>query len=245
MLLTAAILIYMAGFGQDKTKKLIITPLEKDFYIYTTFNDPGNGESYPSNGMYFLTDEGAVMIDTPWDTTQFQPLLDSIKIRHNQMVVMCISTHFHDDRTAGLNYYKQLGIKTYTTRLTDLYSKKMKKPRAKFLIDHDTTFLIGQHSFKTFYPGKGHSSDNIVLWFDKEKILYGGCFVKSTETDSPGNLSDANIDEWMRSIKKVRQRFKNPQYIITGHLEWKSKNSLDHTVEILKKYKREQHALNK
>lgn len=33
------------------------------------------------------------MFDTPWDTTQFQPLLDSIKFKHNMNVLMCIATH--------------------------------------------------------------------------------------------------------------------------------------------------------
>ncbi len=54
--------------------------------------------------MYLVTDSGAVLIDTPWDASQTKPLLDSIVKRHNKKVVVCITTHFHDDRTSGLGF---------------------------------------------------------------------------------------------------------------------------------------------
>ncbi len=88
-----AILISTTTYAQPQ--KLTILHLTKDFYIYTTYGDAGNGNMFPANGMYLVTEKGAVLFDTPWDTTQFQPLLDSIKARHNKNVIMCISTHFH------------------------------------------------------------------------------------------------------------------------------------------------------
>ena len=117
------ILINLTFFGltvyaqKQTTKNLKITHLTSDYYIFTTYK-PINGNPFPSNGMYCVTDNGVIMFDTPWDTTQFQPLLDSIANRHNKKVVVCIATHFHDDRTAGLEYYKSKGIKTYSSKQT-------------------------------------------------------------------------------------------------------------------------------
>lgn len=68
-------------FGQAKEPNLKISHLTGDFYIYTTYNTY-EGSRTPAHGMYLLTNAGAVLFDTPWDTTQFQPLLDSIKSRH-------------------------------------------------------------------------------------------------------------------------------------------------------------------
>jgi metallo-beta-lactamase class B len=82
--------------------------------------------------------------------------------------------------------------------------------------------------------GKG-----VVIWFKKEQILYGGCFIKSVETDSPGNLSDANINEWITGIQKVQTKFPDPSFIITGHQSWTSKKSLLHTLDIMEKYKQQ------
>jgi metallo-beta-lactamase class B len=106
------------SLAQHENAKLEISRLTGDFYIYTTYNTYKEYQ-VPANGMYLVTNDGVVMFDTPWDITQFQPLLDTIKIRHNKSVVMCFATHWHSDKTAGLEYYRQQGIKTYTTVLTD------------------------------------------------------------------------------------------------------------------------------
>jgi metallo-beta-lactamase class B len=222
-------------FSQTLNPGLTISHLTGDFYVYTTYGSYKGGP-VPSNSMYLVTSKGVVLFDTPWDSTQFQPLLDSIKTRHNKNVVLCISTHFHEDRTAGLEYYRRKGIKTYTTVQTDELSKMRGEKRAEYLIYKDTVFTVGEHVFQTYYGGKGHSPDNIVIWFDKEKILYGGCLVKSTEADDLGNLGDANVKEWSATIKNIQQKFINPAYIIPGHLDWHSKESLTHTLNLIQQY---------
>ncbi len=223
-------------FAQNSDGSLKISHLNGDFYIFTSYNYY-KGNRISANGMYLLTSNGVIMFDSPWDTTQFQPLLDSIKVRHNKSVIMCIATHFHEDRTGGLEYYKQQGIKTYTTKQTDELSKKRSMKRAEFLIDKDTVFKIEQYSFQTFFPGQGHAPDNIVIWFEKERILYAGCLIKSVEDSNLGNLADANIKEYATTIKNVQEKCKRPKYIITGHDDWTSTKSLKHTLKMAKKLK--------
>ncbi len=237
------ILFFLAVFffstsvlAQPQHPALTITRLTKDFYVYVTYNDPGDGSSFPSNSMYLVTRRGVILFDTPWDSTQFQPLLDSIWARHHKKVLLCISTHFHADRTAGLAYYRKKGIATYTTRRTDALSAIRNQPRAAHLITNDTTFTFGNDSFQTFYPGEGHSPDNIVVWFPKEKILYGGCFVKSTEAATLGNLSDANTKAWPVSVKNIFSQLGTPIFVIPGHQSWASNQSLQHTLELLIEY---------
>ncbi|GHM99302.1 beta-lactamase [Cytophagales bacterium WSM2-2] len=230
-----ALLILLGSIGANsQDKKLTISRLTGDLYVYTTSQVFG-GTLFPANGMYLLTDHGAVMIDTPWDTTQFQPLLDSIRVKHHKKVVMCIATHFHEDRTAGLEFFRKQGVKTFTTKLTDDLSKKNNKKRAEYLINGDTTFRVGQYSVQTFYPGQGHSPDNIVIWFDKNRVLYGGCFIKSTEASDIGNLSDANTKAWPASIQAIQEKFPKIRYVIPGHQGWQDKKSLEHTLELIKK----------
>ena len=223
--------------AQTEEPKLKITHLNGDFYIYTTYNTYKESK-VPANGMYLVTNVGVAMFDSPWDTTQFQALLDSIKLRHNKDVVFCIATHWHDDRTNGLEYYKQKGIKTYSTTLTDNLSKKNKSNRAQILIQKDTLFNLGQYSFETYYPGPGHSEDNIVLWFNKEKILYGGCLIKGAEAKNLGYLADRNVREYETTLKKVQMKYLHPNYIIVSHHDWNSLHSLSHSIKLAKKLKR-------
>lgn len=238
LLLTVTLIFSLTSlFGQGTNAKLKITHLTGDFYIYTTYNTYLESQ-VPANGMYVITNEGVVMFDTPWDTTQFQPLLDSIKMRHNKKVVMCFATHWHSDKTAGLEYYRQLGIKTYTTVLTDALSKKNDKKRAEFLMTKDTVFNVGQYSFETYYPGQGHTEDNIVIWFQKEKILFGGCLIKGASDKNLGFLGDGNINEYASTLKRVQQKYPNPSFIIVAHSDWNNINSLKHSLKMAEELKK-------
>lgn len=232
-LLLAALVTTM--FASSQSPKLKITHLTGNIYVYTTYNLYQN-TPVPSNSAYLVTDNGVVLFDTPWDTTQFQPLLDSIEAKHHQPVVLSISTHFHEDRTGGIDFLKSKGISTWSSQQTLVLCKEKGEPQAAHQFAGDTTFRIGSQQINIFYPGPGHAPDNILIWLPKDKVLYGGCFVKSTEATSLGNLSDANVDVWPSSIHKVMKKFPTPAYIIPGHDGWADKRSLQHTLQLLKQY---------
>jgi metallo-beta-lactamase class B len=229
------LLIHTYAFEQEKQPKLQISQLTGDFYIFTTFGT-FKESLIPANGMFVITSVGAVMFDSPWDSTQLQPLLDSIKTRFKKEVIICIATHSHDDRTQGLEFLNQKGVMTFTTTETDDISKKRGGKRANHLMNKDTVFKVGGYCFQTFYGGKGHSPDNIVIWIESERILYGGCLIKSVEADDLGNLSDSDVTEWGSTIRKIKHKFPSPKFIIPGHQSWTSLNSLDHTLKLIREY---------
>jgi len=86
---------------------------------------------------------------------------------------------------------------------------------------------------ETYYPGPGHTSDNIVIWFKDDQILYGGCLIKSTESKTLGNLSDANVFSWKKSLKNIDKKYPKPTIIIPGHQDWNSPHSLKYTMSLL------------
>jgi glyoxylase-like metal-dependent hydrolase (beta-lactamase superfamily II) len=220
--------------AQSQHPPLTITPLTGNLYVYTTWGLAG-GQPYPANGLYLVTKAGVVVMDSPWDTTQFQPLLDTIWRRHHQPVVLCIATHFHEDRTAALDYFQTKGVKTYTSRQTDSFSRVNGKPRAQFLFDKDTVFTVGGYSIQTYYPGEGHTRDNIVVWFGRDRVLYGGCLIKSTEAGDLGYTKDGNAAAYAATIRHVQQKFPHPAYVIPGHQGWGTTASVQHTLEMAEK----------
>ncbi|REJ81974.1 MAG: BlaB/IND/MUS family subclass B1 metallo-beta-lactamase [Bacteroidetes bacterium] len=235
VLIIILLLSYNYIWGQSP-QKLRISQLKDNFYVYTTYKDLG-GYMFPSNSMYLVTKEGVVMFDTPWDTSQCQPLFDSISARHQSKVVMAIVTHYHDDRTAGLEFLRNAGVMTYSSKLTYELCTEFNEARAEYIFTKDTSFSIGEYGFETFYPGEGHTRDNLVIWFGKQKILYGGCLVKSTENKSIGNIKDANMSEWDVSIRNIIKKYPKTKYVIPGHFDWKSNQSLNHTLNLLKQHK--------
>lgn len=218
--------------------KLVISQLTDDCYIFTTWQDY-KGTPYPANGMYVLTPGGAVMIDAPWDTTQTRPLLDTIAARHGQQVTLCIATHFHSDRTGGFDILRSKGIRTYSSARTLELCKERNEQQAAYTFNKDTSFNIGGVQVQTYYPGPGHTEDNIVIWLPGRKILYGGCFIKSTDAKGLGNLSDADPGRWDNSIRNVMRRFPDPRFVIPGHERWSNRRSLQHTLELVEAYQRD------
>lgn len=224
---------YAGNAYAQSSPKLKIESLTDNFYVYTTYNTYQDSK-LRSNGVYLVTKKGVVLFDTPWDTSQFQPLLDSIYMRHKQKVIMAFATHWHSDKTAGLEYYRNKGIKTYTTVLTDLLSQQHNAKRAEFLMQQDTTFVIDKYQFETYYPGEGHTKDNIVVWFPKERILLGGCLIKGALDENLGYLGDGNIKEYASTLLKVKRKFSNPTFIITTHSDWRDIHSLDNSIKLAK-----------
>ncbi len=222
--------------AQVAKQGLTISGLTDNIFIYTTWQEV-DGKPYPANGMYAVTNEGVIMVDAPWDTMQVQPLLDSIQQRHNKKVILCIATHYHSDRTGGFNMLERNGVATWSSALTKLYCIKNNESVATHIFLNDTTFTLGDLTLITFYPGPAHAPDNIVVWFPAQKILYGGCMIKSTESGTLGNLADADVFSWPKSIHNIEKKYRKVNYVIPGHESWSSTNSIQHTLQMLKEYK--------
>jgi metallo-beta-lactamase class B len=233
-----AFLLSTALFAQENHSPLVINNLVGDYYVYTTFKNL-DGSPFPSNSMYVVTEGGIIMIDTPWDSTQMGPLLDSMQARHNKKVIMCIVTHYHDDRTAGLGYLKSKGIITWSGRKTWQYAKDRGQILADRTFSSDTVFEFPGLSFETFYPGEGHTRDNIIIYFPIQKVLYGGCLVKSIQAQSLGNVADASLPMWPLSIKNVMVKYPKALFVIPGHQAWSDKAALKHTIKLIDKHKKE------
>ncbi|MFT5780414.1 MAG: metallo-beta-lactamase class B [Crocinitomicaceae bacterium] len=229
--------LFMAISFQGSSQ-LTIQAISDSVFVYTTYKEY-NQMMVPSNGVYYLTSEGIVMIDVPWDTSQLPILLDTMMKMHNMQPIMSISTHFHDDRTAGLTYLDSIGVKTYSTSFTKRLCIEHGEEQATNTFIEDTTFTVGGHSFSTYYPGKGHAPDNILVFLKDENILIGGCFVKSYEAKDLGYLGDANVGSWLISTKKVLKKYPSVDLIIPGHGNWKGTKSIKKTRKLLGKFIRE------
>ncbi|WP_231458982.1 MULTISPECIES: BlaB/IND/MUS family subclass B1 metallo-beta-lactamase [unclassified Pedobacter] len=224
-------LIFSSVFAQNP--KLKIEKLAPNLYKYTSYNTY-KGDIVDANAIYLVTKQGVVVIDAPWDATQFQPFLDSIKAKHNQKVVLAIATHSHDDRSGGLGFFKAKGIKTYATVKTNKILAATNKPTAQFTFNGDTTFNVGGYKIQTFFPGEGHTKDNIVVWFDKANLLYGGCFVKSIDSEDLGYIGEANVKQWPQSLKNLQNKFPAAKILIPGHGDGNTPKAINHSLQLLK-----------
>jgi glyoxylase-like metal-dependent hydrolase (beta-lactamase superfamily II) len=130
-----------------------------------------------------------------------------------------------------------MGIKTYSSRHTYDLCQQENNDQSEFYFTNDTTFHVGEYAVETYYPGEGHTKDNIVLWVDTHEVLYGGCLIKSTENTSLGFVGDANLEEWPRTMQRLIEKYSKPKYVIPGHFGWENNDGLEHTLKLLQEHK--------
>lgn len=233
-LLIFIFLIHFSVFSQEKWNTLKIEEIAQNHFVFTTYQEIDN-VPFPSNGMFVIGQDIVLIIDSPWNESQFQNLLDSIQVRAPKKQIMSISTHFHDDRTMALDFFKSKGVKTYSSAKTKELCQLRNEKQAAYTFSNDTVFSFLGLKFETFYPGKGHTEDNILVYFPESKILFGGCFVKSIENKSLGFIGDADIKEWKKSVKKVIRKYKDANIVVPGHFKWSDTQALTHTLNIIQK----------
>jgi metallo-beta-lactamase class B len=231
-----ATLFLCLGLGlTSHAQKLDIRPLTEGIFVFTTYKEY-NGNLVGANGLYIVTEAGVALLDMPWDTTQCLPLLDSIQARHHVPVRWSISSHSHADRTGSIDILRRHGVATYASCVTQQLCREQGECVPEFAFAQDTAFVLGNLRVETFYPGPGHTPDNIVVWLPQSKVLYGGCFVKSTQARDLGNLADANVAAWPASMQAVIDRYPEVVTVIPGHDGWKNVHSPQHTLKLLRQH---------
>lgn len=208
--------------------------LTPNIHIFTTYNTY-QGNKISANGMIAITKKGAIVIDTPWDEAEFQTLIDTIQSKWGKEVKMVIATHSHADRAGGFGFYNEKGIETISSKRTDEILDSEKKPRASKVFQKDTTINLGGQKIEVVFPGEGHTKDNVVVYFAKEKVFFGGCFLKSEGATDKGYIGEANLETWPAAIKATQKRFRKALFVIPGHGKGISHKAFTNSLELLEK----------
>lgn len=194
-----------------------------------------NGSRTPSNGVMAVTSKGLVLIDSPWNNEQTRELLKLAKNIFKKDVTHAVITHAHDDWIGGIEALLENKVDVRSTSLTAKEAEKNGFKRPQATLDSEPKITVGDVDLEIFYPGEGHSRDNITVWFPKQKVLFGGCLIKSQESGELGSITDANLQQWPSSVKKVLERYSNAEVVIPGHGKWGNMDLARHTLKLLEK----------
>jgi glyoxylase-like metal-dependent hydrolase (beta-lactamase superfamily II) len=170
---------------------------------------------YPSNGLLIEDGGGSVVIDPGTHPDQAQVLLGWARDRGHP-VSLAISTHFHSDRTGGIPAVRAAGIRAVASPPTCDLARRSGQPVPEALTDFSGELAI-RPGLTLFFPGAGHTRDNIVAWLPGPRVLFGGCLLKSSTNDNLGYVADAAMASWPGSVRSVRARFPDAGMVIPGH----------------------------
>ncbi len=234
----AIIIFAKVTFAQDEMIKisddLELRKISTNAYIHISYQDLQNYRHVPANGLIYFEKSKAFIIDTPWTNEQSRILVNWLRENLVLEIEGVIATHWHDDCMGGLNEIKKMGIKTYSHKLTREITQSNNLPVPQFDFQDSLTLKVNENKIICYYFGAGHTVDNIVVWIPEEKILFGGCMVKTLRQRNLGFTGDADVKEWPNTLKKLLKKFPESKIVIPGHGDYGDLSLIQHTIELLK-----------
>ncbi len=233
------LLLALAAQGQSPLRQIHISPdLELDqlterVYVHRSFLESAQFGRVPCNGMIYIDSAKALIFDTPTTPELTGQLLnwleDSLKVSIQGVVV----NHFHGDCLGGLAEVHRRNIPSIAHRKTQKLAKKagLTVPEIGFVKTLD--MQVGGRPVVCRHLGEAHTQDNIVVWLPLEKVLFGGCMVKSLDAGK-GNLADANVAAWPATIEAIQAAFPDVAIVIPGHGAPGGPELLDYTIRLFR-----------
>lgn len=203
-------------------------------FVHLSWHSLEHYGRFSSNGMLIVSQNKGLLIDTPMDSEKTKQLFDFIRDSMQIKLENVIPGHFHDDCTGGLSYLHEQGLHSIANQMTDSLCRINKKENPKETFQNELSLNFHDREITCFYPGPGHAPDNIVIYLSAEKLLFGGCLVKSSHSKSLGNLSDADLKAWPQTLQNVLNEFPDTKTVIPGHGASDTQAALQHSIELLK-----------
>ena len=243
-LLIIFLLLFAHLYSQNKNEAIIIRDdlqiqkISDNCYVHISDLYSGNKFVAHCNGLICVSGNECIIIDTPVNDEQSESLIDYIVNQLKLDIKGVIACHWHADCMGGLNVFHKHNIPSYSYKETKEIAKAKGLPLPQNVFDDSLKVDFGTDNVTAKYFGGGHTIDNIVVWFAPDKILFGGCMVKAMKWKNLGFIGDAVIDQWEGTVQKVKSAFPDSKIVVPGHDESGGMELLDHTIELVKDYKK-------
>ncbi|NNF16311.1 MAG: subclass B1 metallo-beta-lactamase [Gammaproteobacteria bacterium] len=230
----ASLLLLLTGC-QTPVTDIEIVPLDEGVWLHTSYYTYPSGSRFPSNGLIVRTGDSLLLIDTAWGELNTVQLLGAIDAQLGLPVSHAVITHSHGDRIGGTDVLEAQGVTVYahpvTRRLALEYGMPVPDEILTGLTKPGSTAKIQGLEF--FYPGPGHTVDNLVAWLPEQRILFGGCAVRALAASSAGNLAHADLTNWSKIIDDLATRYTDALTVVPGHGQVGDQRLLAHTARLI------------
>ena len=189
-----------------------------------------------SQGMIVKTETGVFLIDTAWDDADTEDLLAMIAEEIGETPTAAVVTHAHDDKMGGVKALKNAGVETYALAASneDAPGRGLEPAEhsLSLLASRTATPFPGAPGLSVLYPGPGHTRDNIVVYYEPAKVLFGGCLIRPGRSRNLGNTADGSVPGWADSVRNVAAAFPETAIVIPSHGPKGERALLDHTIAL-------------
>jgi len=250
------------GKTVELSKDLAVTEVAEGAYLVVDWI-PYKRSRVPCNSLLVMAEPNNVIwCDTPCEPYSTKTVYEWIQETFNEPNLIEINTGFHFDNLGGNEFLLRQGVPVYgsdvTVKLIMERGPEEKKKIIKSFAETDNTpyhqscrrmtfmppnriFDIneglhlkgGDEYIDVYYPGRSHTIDNVVVYFPKRKILFGGCMIKSLDSKDAGFTGDADMQQWPRSVEKLLSGYPDAQIVVPGHGTCGDMKLVRYTIELL------------
>ncbi|MGV3638682.1 MAG: subclass B1 metallo-beta-lactamase [Flavobacteriales bacterium] len=225
--------VHSKGKRLHRSEQLIVTRISENAFIHTSYHQTNDFGNVPCNGLIVRDGAEVVIFDTPTKDAASEELISWIEQELHCRVKAVVPTHFHVDCLGGLGAFHAHGIPSHAHAKTIelAAADRVAVPQQAFT---DTlVLLVGSERVVVRHFGEGHTVDNVVGYFAKEDVLFGGCLIKEIDA-SKGYLGDANVDAWSGTVERVKQAYPQVKVVVPGHGRHGDGRLLDYTIALFK-----------
>lgn len=214
-----------------ETEDLIIEKISDNVYQHISYLQTDSFGKVSCNGMIVVNNGEAIVLDTTTDRKTSEELIHYFSHELEYEIKAIVSSHFHEDCVGGLDAFHEKEITSYAHYRTIhlLKDSTNNLPQNGFETHFD--LKVGKEILHLDYFGEGHTTDNIVAYFPKEKALFGGCLLKEMNA-TKGYLGDANPEAWSATVQKLKATYPEIQIVIPGHGKRGGKELIDYTIQL-------------
>ncbi|MBR9860513.1 subclass B1 metallo-beta-lactamase [bacterium] len=206
--------------------------LNSSLFMHISYLETEKWGKVACNGLVYFNNGEALIMDAPVDSVAAKLLIHWITEKKKASIKGIVINHFHVDCLGSLEVFHDAGIPSYANEMTVAKAEGV-KPQNPF--SNSLNLRVGEEVVINKYFGPAHTEDNIVSYIPAEAALFGGCMVKSLGSGA-GNLADADVIAWPKTIAKIKSEYPDLEIVVPGHGAPGKMGLLNYTESLFSEY---------
>lgn len=220
---------------------IVLKPIKVSEHVYYFQGESGVASSankgFMSNAGFVVTPKGVVVYDALATPVLGEAMITAIKKVTKQPIKKVIVGHYHADHIYGLQAFKKIGAELIAHEAGKLYlhselaQQRLEQRKAELFpwVDDKThvlpadtwlhfenkkpyTFEMGGMHFQIIDSSGAHSSEDILLFVESDRVLFAGDIYFSGRIPFVGN-ADSRV--WLKTLDTLLDV--KPRVVIPGH----------------------------
>ena len=173
---------------------------------------------------YLVSPDGALAVDSQFMNTA-EICVAGLKDKAPKGIELLINTHHHGDHTSGNPAFKSVVKRIVAHENCVAWQRTVAEaapkptPQAYADVTFKDTWKVdfGGETVHARYYGPGHTSGDVVIFFEKANVVHGGDLLfrrVHPRVDAPAGASVVN---WIATLEKVAGAHNNDTTFIFGH----------------------------